>query len=239
MQPDGDHPARPTFPAPVLDVADRGERGADLASDGRQAPTPGFQVGNFAFPDGLLVHGVDYGIQEPRCQWDAIARLRDAHVMTVGDRIKAARALRGGMTRPELARLSGVPYPTLAGLENGDQRTSTALPALAEALQVNAYWLQTGKGPRDSEAPGHTSHSARPDFRIIAGAIAVLQHYLEVMGEPPEWLKDPALLGIAYDVVATLGGDDVPDNVLDLTKHLAQRVRDSGGLDAEEVRGTG
>lgn len=53
------------------------------------------------------------------------------------------------MARAELARRSGVPYPTLAGLENGDQKESTRLPALAEALGVNIRWLQAGKGPRD------------------------------------------------------------------------------------------
>ncbi len=70
--------------------------------------------------------------------------------MSVGQRITEARKARDNMSRKELAALSGVPYPTLAGIENGDQSSSTALPALAKALKVNALWLATGRGPRDA-----------------------------------------------------------------------------------------
>lgn len=65
---------------------------------------------------------------------------------TVGERIKEARKLRN-MSRPALAEKTGIPYPTLAGLENGDQASSTELPVIAHVLEVHAYWLQTGKGP--------------------------------------------------------------------------------------------
>lgn len=71
--------------------------------------------------------------------------------MTIGDRIKQARARRG-MSRPELAEAAGIKYPTLAGIENSDQTETTKLPALAEALGVNIRWLQTGKGPIDAKA---------------------------------------------------------------------------------------
>lgn len=53
------------------------------------------------------------------------------------------------MSRSELAARSGVKYPTLAGIENGDQQSSTFLPDIAAALDVNLDWLRTGKGPRD------------------------------------------------------------------------------------------
>lgn len=72
--------------------------------------------------------------------------------MTVGDRIRQARKARD-MERGELAKASGVPYPTLSGLENGDQDKSTQIHALADALGVHVRWLATGKGPRDVHEP--------------------------------------------------------------------------------------
>ncbi len=69
--------------------------------------------------------------------------------MTIGERIKQARALRG-LSRPQLAEAAKVKYPTLAGIENNDQTGTTQLPQIAEALGVTIRWLQTGKGPRDA-----------------------------------------------------------------------------------------
>lgn len=67
---------------------------------------------------------------------------------TIGERIKAARE-RSGLTRAQLAAQAGIAYPTLAGIENGDQRGTTRLPAIAAALNVDARWLLTGKGSMD------------------------------------------------------------------------------------------
>ncbi|HHZ56505.1 XRE family transcriptional regulator [Xanthomonas vasicola] len=77
---------------------------------------------------------------------------------TIGDRIREARKARG-LSRPDLAKLSGIKYPTLAGIENNDQTGTTQLPELAEALGVNVRWLQSGMGPRDA------SEKAQPDER--------------------------------------------------------------------------
>ncbi|WP_242876748.1 XRE family transcriptional regulator [Stenotrophomonas maltophilia] len=63
----------------------------------------------------------------------------------IGERIKAARE-RLGLSRSALADQAGIAYPTLAGIENGDQRGTTKLPAIATALNVDATWLLTGKG---------------------------------------------------------------------------------------------
>lgn len=77
--------------------------------------------------------------------------------MSVGERIKAERLSRKPvLERKELAALSGVPYPTLAGIENGDQASTTRLHAIAHALGVNPQWLETGAGPK---YPG----TARPE----------------------------------------------------------------------------
>lgn len=64
---------------------------------------------------------------------------------TVGERIVRARDQKG-WSRRKLADVAGVPYPTLAGLENGDQQTSSWVPAIAAATGVSALWLASGKG---------------------------------------------------------------------------------------------
>ncbi|MBB3759241.1 XRE family transcriptional regulator [Xanthomonas arboricola] len=71
---------------------------------------------------------------------------------TIGDRIKEARKQRG-MSRPDLAKASGIKYPTLAGIENNDQTGTTQLPTIADALGVHVRWLQSGIGPRDVSSP--------------------------------------------------------------------------------------
>lgn len=70
---------------------------------------------------------------------------------TIGERIKKAREERR-LSRPELAERSGVKYPTLAGIENGDQASSTRLHALAKALRVRVDWLATGTGSMETDA---------------------------------------------------------------------------------------
>lgn len=65
--------------------------------------------------------------------------------MTIGQRIREVR-LEIPMTQIELADKVGIKQPTLSELENGDSAGSKYLPAIAAALGVNAYWLQTGRG---------------------------------------------------------------------------------------------
>jgi len=68
------------------------------------------------------------------------------------------------MTRNDLVKASGVPYPTLAGIENSDQGSSTRLHALAKALRVRIEWLETGKGAREA-----TEAQGDPDWADIKG----------------------------------------------------------------------
>lgn len=90
--------------------------------------------------------------------------------MTVGERIVEARRDKG-WDRKTLASQAGVPYPTLAGLENGDQKTSTAIPALASALDVHALWLAENKGPKKFNSE---SQPARWDDATMQQAVELL-----------------------------------------------------------------
>lgn len=73
------------------------------------------------------------------------------------------------MSRTDLSARSGVKYPTLAGIENDDQQSSTFLPDIAAALAVNLDWLRTGKGPRDKTATAPDD----PFTEVVAFSAAV------------------------------------------------------------------
>lgn len=137
---------------------------------------------------------------------------------TVGKRIVQARKARG-LSRPELADAAKIKYPTLAGLENGDQQTSSFLPQIASALGVNALWLSTGRGPiypRDA--------TSQPDYQQLSKAITVLQTCLEIMGKRPAGVSDPDLIAEAHGLVLQHKGDATM-TVLELAKLLATRIR--------------
>lgn len=93
-------------------------------------------------------------------------------VMTIGDRIKEARKLRG-MSRPQLAEAANIKYPTLAGIENNDQAGTTQLPQIADALGVSIRWLQTGKGQKDAGDAGASDDGDWSDIRGYAQAIGL------------------------------------------------------------------
>lgn len=70
----------------------------------------------------------------------------------------------------------------------------------------------------------------------MSAAVKVLSHYLELVGDPPEWIYDPVLLETAFTVVDEFGQPSAPDNVLDLTKLLARRIREAKD-DSHATRG--
>ena len=56
------------------------------------------------------------------------------------------------MKRSELARALGVPYSSIAEIENEEQVASKHSEALAKALRVHHTWLVSGKGPKELPA---------------------------------------------------------------------------------------
>ena len=92
--------------------------------------------------------------------------------MTIGDRIKEARKLRG-MSRPQLAEAANIKYPTLAGIENNDQTGTTQLPQIADALGVSVRWLQSGKGPKEAGESAANEDDGWSDIRGYAQAIGL------------------------------------------------------------------
>lgn len=90
-------------------------------------------------------------------------------------------------------------------------------------MGVSSTWILDGTGSPDAGA----SQSTRPDFRRVADSIIVLREYLAITGDPSEWIADEVLLEVAYSVVEAFGEPVSQTNVIDLTKRLAERVRNA------------
>ncbi len=155
----------------------------------------------------------------------------------IGDRLRELR-LDAGLNQPEFAAIAGTTKQYVGRLENGSNKTPNPkfIEAWAKHCNVRMEWITSGALPK--EAGGRASQAARPDFEMIASAVNVLQHYLELVGDPPEWIHDPVLLETAYMVAEEFGKPVAPTNVLDLTKILAKRMRGIKDDDQQPVRGT-
>ena len=86
---------------------------------------------------------------------------------TFGQRVRAERK-RLKLTQTDLAKQIGMSQGNLSDIENDAVPTSTFTPALAKIFRVNAHWLATGLGARDSnddepvmarKAPSPPSHN--------------------------------------------------------------------------------
>lgn len=102
-------------------------------------------------------------------------------------------------------------------------------------LGVSSTWILDGCGSPDAGA----SQATRPDFRKVADSIIVLREYLAITGDPPEWVADEVLLEVAYSVVEASSEPVSQTNVIDLTKRLAERVRNAERSDDGTGAATG
>lgn len=157
--------------------------------------------------------------------------------MTIGARLEELRRS-AQLTQQQMADIVGTSKQYVGRLEKGQNQTPNGvfLTEWARHFGVSARWLSSGDGPRSATA-GAPSQSERPDFRKLSASVLLLRHYLDFTGDPPEWISDEVLLETAFEVVEEFGAEVQPDNVFDLTKVLAKRIR--GSQDAEgQVRGT-
>ncbi len=63
---------------------------------------------------------------------------------TLKERLKTSR-LKTGKTQLEIAEAVGISQPAYQALESGRNQKSAFLAEIAQVLNVDAYWLQTGK----------------------------------------------------------------------------------------------
>lgn len=78
---------------------------------------------------------------------------------SIGARVRWWRRYRG-LSQAQLAAKADISQSTLSGLENEEQVSSTKLNRLAEALQVNAHYLETDEGDPEPIGQLRTSTQA-------------------------------------------------------------------------------
>lgn len=155
--------------------------------------------------------------------------------MSIGERLRDLRTARG-LTLEQAGAIGGTTKQSMSQIEKGltKEPGGLALFKWARHYGVSLEWLITGRGAEQ----GGPSQPARPDFEMMGSAVNVLAHYLELVGDPAEWIHDPELLEIAYMVAEEFGKPVAPENVLDLTKVLSKRIRGLGDEQQQEsVRG--
>lgn len=157
--------------------------------------------------------------------------------MSIGARLEELRKT-AQLTQQQMADIVGTSKQYVGRLEKGLNQTPNGvfLTEWARYFGVSARWLSSGDGPRNA-AGATPSQPERPDFSKLAASVLLLRHYLDFTGDPPEWISDEVLLETAFEVVEEFGAEVRQDNVFDLTKVLAKRIR--GAQDAEgQIRGT-
>ncbi len=159
--------------------------------------------------------------------------------MSIGARLEELRRA-SQLTQQQMADIVGTTKQYVGRLEKGLNQTPNGvfLTEWARYFAVSPRWLSTGEGSRT--VTGATpSHPERPDFGKLASAVTVLRHYLEIMGDPAEWVSDPILLEAAFEVVEEFGGSEPASNVIDLTKILARKIRGATDGQGQQVRRVG
>jgi phage repressor protein C with HTH and peptisase S24 domain len=69
--------------------------------------------------------------------------------MNIGRRLKEERNLKG-LSQQQLADAVGIKQSAISQLESGASQKTTYAAAIAAKLGVNALWLETGRGPKNS-----------------------------------------------------------------------------------------
>ncbi len=76
---------------------------------------------------------------------------------SLAERLKEAR-LEAGLKQPQLAKQAGVSPGTIGNAEAGIRTELRELLAIARAVNVNAEWLKTGKGPKRPTPENGSEH---------------------------------------------------------------------------------
>jgi len=156
--------------------------------------------------------------------------------MSIGARLEELRKA-AKLTQQQVADVVGTTKQYVGRLEKSQNQNPNGvfLTGWARYFGVNPRWLSTGEGPKQGSP--EPSQPARPDFVKMGHAVVVLRHYLELTGDPVDWLGDPVMLEAAYEVVEEFTGEKPQDNVLDMTKILAKKIRGHSDGQQDQVRG--
>lgn len=127
--------------------------------------------------------------------------------MTLGERIRERRQ-ELGISRPKLAERAGIPYSTLAGIENGDQQGSTEVHKLARVLRCSVEYLVTGR--KTTSTDGQSEDVTDPAGKLTAPFLRPILVWDDPKDLPPE--TTVFLKKLDFYLSAGNGGPD-PDAV--------------------------
>lgn len=121
---------------------------------------------------------------------------------TFADRIRHARKMRR-LSQSELARASGLAQSTISSYENRSRASTTRLIALARALEVNPFWLDTGKGSWQPETPSQAISDV-PRVRETPHALHGYAWPFTRITPQEYWSLDASERALLEDMVARL-----------------------------------
>jgi transcriptional regulator with XRE-family HTH domain len=144
-------------------------------------------------------------------------------LLSIAERLKSAREA-ANLRQDELAARAGVSQGTIANVEGGFRKNPRELLAIARALGVNAEWLKSGKGTRESDSTGSalvlpdsdlgTSYG-RSTKRVVAHLVAELGHHLAEVDEPRRLAIAELLSAVARK----------PEQAADVGEHIEALLR--------------
>jgi phage repressor protein C with HTH and peptisase S24 domain len=93
-------------------------------------------------------------------------------VETIGERVKRLRLARG-WTQQQLAARAGRSQVTISDIERGRNKSSRDLVGIADALDVSAQYLSSGKGEPTSGTRGLDKAVRSPSAAYTAGSVRI------------------------------------------------------------------
>lgn len=110
---------------------------------------------------------------------------------SLATRLKTARKAKG-LTQEGLMEMSGVKQSDISKIERGATQSPTGLLALAKALGVNPFWLETGEGDMHHEQANTQPVTTKGRVPLISWVIAGNLQEIQDMyqpGEADEWIE--------------------------------------------------
>lgn len=104
-------------------------------------------------------------------------------MITIAERLKSAREA-AGLSQEELAKRAGVSQGTIANVEGGVRKNPRELLAIARAASVNAEWLKSGKGQRQTDQAGqnHAVQELPADYAVSRSGKNDIAHHVSQIG---------------------------------------------------------